>query len=281
MRFAPEIVSAMQQLAVEQRRLLGRRAPWHVGDLAWEARQHEGRENEWTIRLWIEDGRPVAWSWLKQGSGARLEHDVHPDHLHLLDEILAEPRARIASAFADDPAQRDALARHGFTEPGDALRYHALDLPAAPDVSRSPGDFRYRTADIADLHERVAIHRDVWGQPGRPSRVTDTSYAEVRVQWPYRESLDCVIEAPDGRFAAYCLCWLDAENGVGELEPVGVRPEFRRRGLGSAVCTLTLGRLHAEGRKQAIVYSVTDAARALYESIGLRVHASFVEYARP
>ena len=65
--------------------------------------------------------------------------------------------------------------------------------------------------------------------------------------WPYRGSLDCVVEAPDGRFAAYVLVWPDDENGVGELEPVGVREEFRRRGLGSAVCTFALRRLYEEG----------------------------------
>ena len=47
-------------------------------------------------------------------------------------------------------------------------------------------------------------------------------------EWPYRSSLDCVVEAPDGRFAGYCLMWPDDENRVGELEPVGVREEFRR-----------------------------------------------------
>src|SRR5438093_12284171 len=92
------IIAAMQQLALEQRRLLGDRAPWHAGDLAWGLRQHEGREHEWKIRLWVEDGRVAAWSWLK-AHRAILELDVHPEHRHLLDEILAEPTARTAFAF--------------------------------------------------------------------------------------------------------------------------------------------------------------------------------------
>ena len=92
------------------------------------------------------------------------------------------------------------------------------------------------TVGPGDLAERVAIHRDVW----EPSRVTESSYRGVMVEWPYRGSLDCVVEAPDGRFAAYCLVWPDDENRVGELEPVGVREEFRRRGLGAAVCTFAL-----------------------------------------
>jgi hypothetical protein len=69
--------------------------------------------------------------------------------------------------------------------------------------------------------------------------------------WPYRGSLDCVVEAPDGRFAAYVLVWPDDENGVGLFEPVGTRGEFRRRGLGAAVCTFGLQRLHEEGMRRA------------------------------
>jgi ribosomal protein S18 acetylase RimI-like enzyme len=276
-RLAPEIVSAMQQLALEQRRLLGPRAQWHVGDVAWGLRQHEGRENEWKIRLWVEDGRTVAWSWLKQDGRELLEHDVHPDHLQLLDEILNEPAARVAMAFEDDAERREALARHGFTQPGDAMHFLMRDLAEPPEPPPLPEGFSCRTVGAADVPERVSIHREVWA----PSRVTESSFEQVRAEWPYRESLDCIVEAPDGRFAAYCLCWPDDENSVGEFEPVGVRPEFRRRGLGAAVCTFALRRLHEEGGRQAIVYCASEPACALYQSVGFRIHASLIAYARP
>ncbi len=74
--------------------------------------------------------------------------------------------------------------------------------------------------------------------------------------------------------------WPDDENRVGELEPVGVRAEFRRRGLGAAVCTFALQRLYEEGGRQAIVYCESEPARALYESIGFRIHATIVGYSR-
>jgi ribosomal protein S18 acetylase RimI-like enzyme len=276
LRLTPAIVSAIQELAVEQRRLLALRARWHVGDVAWGLRQHEGREDEWKIRLWVEDGRVAAWSWLKEDGRDRLEHDVHPEHLHLLDEILAEPVAQVAFAFKDDAERREALARHGFTRPGEAMHYLVRDLAEPPELPSLPDGFSYRTVGAEDVPERVSIHREVWA----PSRVTESSYAQVRAQWPYRESLDCVVEAPDGRFAAFCLCWPDDANGVGEFEPVGVRPEFRRRGLGAGVCSFALRRLHEEGGRQAIVYCVTDEACALYRSLGFSIHASLVEYAR-
>jgi hypothetical protein len=200
----------MHELALEQRRALGARAPWHV---TWGLRQHEGREHEWTFRIWEAGGRAVAWSWLKGDRGI-LEHDVHPDHLHLLDEILAEPEARSASAFEDDDARRAALARHGFVRPGDALHANVRDVPEPPEQAPLPDGFRLRTVEAEDLAERVAVHRDVWA----PSRVTESSYANVVASWPYRGSLDCVVEAPDGRFAAYVLVWPDHENGVGLFE---------------------------------------------------------------
>jgi ribosomal protein S18 acetylase RimI-like enzyme len=270
------VVRLMQELAVEQRRLLGPRATWHIGDIAWGLRQHEGREDEWKIRLWVEGGRTVAWSWLKHDGRDHLEHAVHPDYPHLLDEILAEPAARVAFAFEDDDELRQALARHGFEQPGEAMHYLVRELREPPEPPPLPDGFRYRTVGEDDLPERVSIHREVWA----PSRVTESSFAHVRAQWPYRGSLDCVVEAPDGRFAAYCLCWPDDENRVGELEPVGVRPEFRRRGLGAAVCTFALRRLHKEGGREAIVYCVGEPACALYEALGFRIHASLVAYHR-
>ena len=126
----------MHELALEQRRDLGVRAPWHVGDVTWGLRQHEGREDEWTIRVWKDGDRTVAWSWLK-GDRGLLEFDVRRDRLDLLDEILADPDARTAVAFEDDAEVRAALLRNGFTPDGEApltrqgavMHFLARDLP--------------------------------------------------------------------------------------------------------------------------------------------------------
>src|SRR6185503_8778571 len=118
-----------------------------------------------------------------------LEHDVHPEYLHLLDEILSEPAARAAFAYEDDAARRAALARNGFTQPGETMHYLARQLDEPPEPPPLPEGFSYRTVGADDVPERVSIHREVWA----PSRVTESSYAQVRAEWPYRESLDCVV----------------------------------------------------------------------------------------
>jgi ribosomal protein S18 acetylase RimI-like enzyme len=272
----PDVAAEMKQFAVEQWRLLGPRAPWHVGDIAWGLRQHEGREVEWTFRVWRDGAeRLVGWSWLK-GDRGLLEYDVHPEHRHLLADVLDEPDATKAIAFEDDEQVRSVLAGHGFTNPVHSIHFNHRDVADAPTPPPLPDGFRYRTVEPEDLAERVAIHRDVWD----PSRVTESSYRNVMAEWPYRGSLDCVVEAPDGRFAAYVLVWPDDENGVGLFEPVGTREEFRRRGLGAAVCTFGLQRLHEEGMRRAVVGCAADPACALYESIGFRRSWTIMTYAR-
>jgi len=158
------------------------------------------------------------------------------------------------------------------------LAVHHRELAGEPKVEPLAG-FRLRTVQPEDLSARVELHQIVWA----PSRVTEESYRNVQAAWPYRADLDCVAEAPDGRLASYCLAWLDPDNRAGELEPVGTHPDFRRLGLGTAVCRFALRRLEEEGATQAVVYGVADdpanpGPKALYESIGFVEVCRFLRY---
>ena len=279
---------AMQALVQECWRREGPRVLQHVGDLAWGASMHAGREAEWERRLWVEDGHVVAWAWLRRP--AALDFQIHPDRRdELRDRVLtwfartAEgDRPRVTYALEDDREMLAALARRGYRPAaGTSFPYHvrALDRLAAP---RPAKGYRLRhVAGESDVRERVAVHRAVW----RPSRVTQKSYRNVMRTWPYRPELDCVAEAPDGSFAAYALVWYDDANRVGELEPVGTHPDQRRRGLASAVILHALRRLRDAGAETAVVYAggrEEDApARALYESLGFRRHSCAVPLQKP
>lgn len=267
----------MQALVSELWRLEGPRVDHHVGDLAWQRFQHAGREHEWRIRIWEDDGEPIAWAWVRFEDA--LQHEIHPDrrggtlHEELLDwyEAVVEGKELHASALSTDAPRLEVLRGRGYViDPeGRTFVYHACELSDAPQPTM-PNGYRLRTVEPGDLGQRVEIHRTVWA----PSRVTEESYTTLQTAWPYRADLDCVVEAPDGTFAAYCLAWLDEGNRVGELEPVGTHPDHRRRGLASAVCRFAHHRLRAEGAERAIVYSAADsAATALYESIGMREQA--------
>ena len=275
---------AMQALVAELWRLEGPRVETHVGDLAWRRFMHIGRESRWRTRLWEEGGRPVAYGWLERT--ATLQYEIHPAQRSgpLHDELLAwfaevaEGSELRTSSLSADGERLEVLARHGYAvDPaGRELAYHVRDLADLP-IRELRAGFRLRTVRPEDLERRVAVHRAAFA----PSRVTPESYRNVMHAWPYRPELDCVVEAPDGSFAAFCLAWLDEENAVGELEPVATHPDHRRRGLAAAVCSFALRRLRETGATSAVVYTwATEehaGARRLYESLGFREHARSLE----
>jgi ribosomal protein S18 acetylase RimI-like enzyme len=125
----------------------------------------------------------------------------------------------------------------------------------------------------------VELHRAVWA----PSRVTLDAYRRLRGVPGYRSELDLVAVAPNGDFAAYCICWLDAKNRTGEFEPVGASPDYRRQGAGRAVMLEGLRRLRDLGAETAIVYTSANnsPAVALYEAVGFRRYDEEHYYEKP
>jgi ribosomal protein S18 acetylase RimI-like enzyme len=267
----------MQALQQELWALEGPDVATHVGDLAWRLTRED---LAWKRHLWFDGDRCVAWAWLERP--ATLDYEVHRYQREALQhEVLgwfeSEAEGDVLTAYALEP---NGLTAWGYErpEPYTWYAYHVRELDQAPRDPVVPEGFRLRTVgDGDDFRKRVEVHRAVWA----PSRVTEAVYRRVTQAWPYRAELDCVVEAPDGTFAAYVLCWYDDANRVGELEPVGTHPGYRRRGLGAAVCTYALQRLRDTGARQAVVYAGgrdQDApARALYERVGFRSHTRVVE----
>jgi ribosomal protein S18 acetylase RimI-like enzyme len=229
--------------------------------------------DDWEMRLWLDDDRLVAWAWVTGWRAARgLSYEFRPEYRGVLDELLDWADASLVSVRSGDVETAALLEARGYRHDPAApwLRWNtrALDEIEAPGV---PDGYRLTTmADHPDFASRAAAHRSAF----HPSRFTDEVYETVRRESPWRADLDCVAVAPDGSVAAYALAWLDEWNRVGELEPVGVRAEEQRRGLGRAVCLFALHRLRDAGAETALVGSRGDDAypgpRALYESIGFR-----------
>jgi ribosomal protein S18 acetylase RimI-like enzyme len=275
----------MQSLQQDLWALEGPDVHTHVGDLAWWL--HRGEERDFKRRLWFDGELCVAWAWL--WPPASLDYEVHRKHRggELHREVLTwfESEAAADSAFTCFAPENDeqwlALLRDcGYEPAGSWYAYYVQDLDdKLPEPAVPPG-FTLRTIrnEEADFRERVALHRAVWA----PSRLTEERYRKVTQAWPYRADLDCVVEAPDGSLAAYVLCWYDDHNGVGEFEPIGTHPDYRRRGLGAAVCRYALARLYEEGARQAIVYAggrdEDERSRALYESVGFRRRTRSLEH---
>ncbi len=155
-------------------------------------------------------------------------------------------------------------------------RLDELDL-AAPDL---PDGYVVGTIETeADVASRVDAGHAAF--PG--STMTVEKYHYCRTTPLYRPALDTIVRGPDGSVVAFALGWLDPLSGGVELEPVGVRPDHQRRGLGLAVCRAALRAAGALGGHEVVIAAerANPAAVGLYSSLGLEITASVVAWSRP
>jgi GNAT superfamily N-acetyltransferase len=274
----------MQRLA---QRIWSPASQWHVGDLAWQRNQHLGREAEWPTALWESGGEVVAWGWAEMPNSLALLVDPAWPELAatVLDwfaGVVTKPQTTITVLDAEKHLIA-ALEWHGYIRQ-DNPHFHSYMARSLADLPLPELPEGYRARPIRgdeDVAGRVAVHRAAW----HPSRVTEASYRNVMAAWPYRPDLDWVVEAPDGRLVANCLIWLDEFNGVGELEPVGTDPSFRRRGLARGVCLAAMHALRQAGARQAVVYPVHGhpdhpAPVPLYAGLGFRPYARTLTFTK-
>ncbi len=172
------------------------------------------------------------------------------------------------TAFDSDAPRGAFLRACGFQPTRHFMPDYRRDLNASIPPSRLVRGMRLRQVTDDDLEERVACHRASWLR----STWSMETYLRVRASPVYDPELDIVLEAPDGTFASYCICWADRESGIGSYEPVGTRPDWRGRGVGREIIYEGFRRLKAKGMLAARVGTAgfNAPAQALYESCGFQ-----------
>jgi mycothiol synthase len=88
----------------------------------------------------------------------------------------------------------------------------------------------------------------------------------------YQSDLDLVISAPDGSLAAFCVGWFDPNCHVGQIEPIGVHPRFRRHGLARILLLTMLHRFKWHGAISAFIepFSENTPIHRASEAVGFQ-----------
>jgi ribosomal protein S18 acetylase RimI-like enzyme len=250
----------------------------HVGDLAWGVRNNSHLELGRMVTL-LESaaGELLGWTWFS--ADGWFEAVAVVDEPQLGEALAAAVAATVeraigagdvvdkVSVLCDDRHESlaAALLARGFVRLDEELEITRRGLAGLPEPA-VPDGLRFAGLDDEALVEaKVEAHRAAFA----PSSLTLPMYQRARRTWPYRGELDRVVVDGEGRVLAACLGWLDPGNGWGLLEPVGTRPEHRRRGLAAAVCLDALHALRRAGAHAAQVACESgEAGCATYHSLG-------------
>lgn len=253
---------------------------WHPGGLGWGLARDQLADEVAVFRA--SDGNAAGWA--ARGIHGPGESLVQGETPGAVDDALdwALNGAELEQADHSGPPRRTAvydgddrlvaaLTRRGWAASADEpLRGMFHDGPP-PAASESPG-YRVRAVEEKEWDVRVESHRAAWRPAdlpwadGRSAESTAESsfsrekYDAVRATWLYRPELDLVAEAADGSLAASCIAWFDPYSGCAEIEPLGVVPSHRRRGLAVELCREVIRRVHDLGGWQVFVNVDPDPA---------------------
>jgi len=195
---------------------------------------------------WVDDYRNLHFEYRPQpglgdamvrwGLACAAELPVQEGDENLLD-----------SSCRSSAAERIALLRcHGFADsPVRTVHYvHRLNTP--PQAPQLPEGFLMRPlAGEEEVGAVVALHRAAFGT----EQMTEEDRLATMHTSEYCPELDWVVQAGDGRLAAYCTGTLSpvGEQMVGYTDPVAVHPDFQRLGLAKALLCAGAAALQARG----------------------------------
>jgi ribosomal protein S18 acetylase RimI-like enzyme len=187
----------------------------------------------------------------------------------------------------NDAVKASLLSRSGFNKHDWQTTHFEKSLDLAVPRPMLPPGFSIR--NIASAAEYVEIHRAAFD-----STTMSMRWREWVEKWPsYRPEFNIVAVAPGGKVAAFCSGWIGRESRdklhqkypwgfTGQIEPMGVHPDYRKQGLGRVVLEEVFRRMRAYGIKVVIVETdnFREAAQGLYRAVGFEQKYLIYKYCR-
>jgi GNAT superfamily N-acetyltransferase len=293
----PADISGMQRLA-------SRVWPsgWHPGGLGWGLPRQALSD---VLMVALDEGGSGTIVGFAGSGGDEITH-VERDRDDVADALVTwllevDEHAPITVWDGADALKR-AVSRAGLEPVGrEPWSGMLLDVAAVRDDPRCHVDgYAIRPVRPDEIAARVEVHRAAWKpssipyidgrsvDPNAESSFTSAAYGSVRTAWLYDPALDLVAVADsdhNARFGACCIAWFDPATGVCEIEPLGVAPEHRRRGLAVALCLKVANLVAARGGTHVYINAQPQpgyvASTCAYFSAGFELVERATTYATP
>jgi mycothiol synthase len=268
---------------------------FHPGDIAhWMSSEKRGKDLDKYYYLYEEDSTILAFVEFLPAAFAGYTLIVHPKHRsHLERSLLQQCETTMWQRMQAEGVQETSLSvnvaecdrervtlltslGYQLTKRDSEMRRKTLADPLPKSVL--PEGFSLRS--VAGEHEAALIaevHSSAFD-----SKWTAEKYLEVMRAPSFKIDNELVVVAPDGRFAAFLVYWLDPVSKSGLLEPVGCHKDFRQRGLTKALMIEGMKRMIDAGMETVLVGNKVsnEAASRLYDSLGLKKFSEGLEYSK-
>jgi mycothiol synthase len=188
---------------------------------------------------------------------------VHPEYRSVEAAMLdwAErnwggEEARIETrAYQYDVERKELLAQRGYEDLGAGANAHEYDTSRLYPVLDLPSGFRVESlADNGDYDAHIATERATFD-----SDFLDRNWFDGKSSAPsYSFDWDLCVVSSKGQHVSFALVWIDDQNKVAQIDPVGTHPDYRRRGFARALLSECFRRLHAVGIRRAYIESAPE-----------------------
>jgi mycothiol synthase len=245
------------------------------------------------LAIAVDGTQVVGRFWLRIHPAARggtLEPQIIAWATERLGEVgrVRKQAARLLTGARSDQSDRIALLEaHGF-KPARYFFTMRRALDTAIPAPQLPNGFTIRpfVPGVDDTTWVALVNlafRDHWNHH-------DYTVEELKRELAtplYQPDLYQLAVAPDGTFAAYCQCEINAElqartgRSEGFVAGLGTHPQFRKLGLGRALLLNGLQQLQAAGVGTALISVDAEnpsGALRLYESVGFRAFETWIMF---
>lgn len=252
-------------------------------------------------RLWFDtNDQIVGFAFVDSYNNLRFEFDQQATHPDIESEIVTwgvecirratqesgESLTLDASCRDDDTEKIVLLERHGFVMQEIRSLHMVCPLDEQIATPQVPDGFNVRhVTSEQEVEALVALHRAAFGTE---NMTVEERLAMMRLP-EYDPELDLVVIAPDGRFAAYCMCLISREENArtgrneGYADPVATHPDFQRRGLAKALLLTGFRKLKQRGVDTAVLGTSSEniAMQRTAKAVGLRMQSTKFWFAKP
>ena len=264
----------------------------HVVDMPYRATsiwQDQGCE----MGVWEKAGELTAWA-VFQPAWWNLDFAVHPSlrGSEMEQEVFSWGKEQMlkyskhtgeefwgsVEIFEDTPlAARTIknLEAAGFTPFDWSILRFELDLSRELPPAQLPAGYKIRPLHgTGEVQAYVDLHRAAFDS----ERMTFEWRSRTLNHPSYRPELDLIVENEENVPVGFCICW--GREKVGQIEPLGVHPDYQGMGLGTALEIFAYQTLKAHGAGLINVdhASFNEKAIALSQKTGFRQTNNALRY---